>query len=247
MKVYLDVAFLVNFLFDAEIIFLTLVLFSRRIVYHRIIFAAFLGGLQGVFVFFPYFRILSLPPISFLASAVMVIISLKPACIKDFFEGYIFFLLTGFLFGGAMTFLRLKAIFGVLLVIPAYFGIVGVRSRIYKKRTKVTLFYNGKKIEKDAVYDSGNSVFYLGKPVIFGGRQVFSEILNDDFSENNILNAINPKDMCIVPYKSMGKSGITAGIRLENAVIGRKDFKNAVICLFDGDLKDEVVLNGVMF
>ena len=74
MSVYLDVAFLINFLFDAEIIILTLKIASKKIAYLRVVFAAFVGGMAGVFVFFPYFRILALPPISFSVLALMLYI-----------------------------------------------------------------------------------------------------------------------------------------------------------------------------
>ena len=246
MAVYLDIAFLINFLFDAEILFLTLVLLSKRITYRRIVFAAFLGGLQGVFVFFPYFRILSLPPVSFLTPLLMVIIATKPVSVREIFEGYMFFLTSAFLVGGAMAFLKLKIIFALLLILPLYLAILNIRKNIFKKHTSVTLFYKGKKIEKQAVYDSGNMVFYCGKPVIFGSKKIFFELTDRNFADSNILSEINADDLCMVCYKTVGKSGIAAGIRLENAVVSGKSFDGAVICMFDGGLKDEIILNGIM-
>ncbi|MBR4173465.1 MAG: sigma-E processing peptidase SpoIIGA [Clostridia bacterium] len=111
---------------------------------------------------------------------------------------------------------------------------------------RVTLTYNGRKIEKDALYDSGNSVFYLGKPVIFGDRQLFCEILNKDFSKTEIMSGAFFDGLCLVPYRSMGKSGLAVGIRLENAETPQKSYYGTVICLYDGDLKNKVILNCIM-
>ncbi|MBR4173466.1 MAG: sigma-E processing peptidase SpoIIGA [Clostridia bacterium] len=126
MSVYLDVAFLINFLFDAEIIILTLKIASKKIAYLRVVFAAFVGGMAGVFVFFPYFRILALPPISFSVLALMLYIAGNLKSKKDFFEIYIIFLINAFLFGGIMTFLRLKATFGLLVILPVYHAVSGI-------------------------------------------------------------------------------------------------------------------------
>ena len=242
MYVYLDLAFLINFLFDAEILFLTLKITSKRIVIWRILLAALVGGLQGVFVFFPYFRILSVPPISLLTPLFMLGIALGKT---NILIEYVIFLVISFIFGGAMSFFNFGAAFGLILIIPVYMGIMKIRRNIFKKQKDITLYYKDRIIRKNAVYDSGNSVFYFGKPVIFGNRHTFCEILDKNTIENSIYEEINPDDLCVVPYKSLGKSGVAAGIRLEKAVVSGKNFDGAVICYFD-DNKNEVVLNGIM-
>lgn len=238
MSVYLDIAFLINFLFDTEIILLTLLVTSKKIMPYRIVLAGFLGGLEGVFVFFPYFEILLIPPISFLISFLLVFISVYPSKLKELFETYIFFLITAFLFGGIMSFFNLKTIFGLFLILPIYLAIIRVRKEIFKKRTRVTLCYKGREIEKNALYDSGNTVFYFGKPVIFASKELFLEILGEDFADE--------KDLCTVTYGSAGKKGISQGIRLEKAVVSGKSFDGAVICPIGNDLKEDVILNGIM-
>lgn len=243
MSVYLDIAFFVNFIFDAEILFLVLTVTSKKITYFRLFLSALMGGLQGVFVFFPYFRILSLPPVSFLVSFLMVYIAVKPLTKKELFENYLVFLLTAFLLGGAMTFLKIKAIFGVLLILPLYLGIGKIRRKIYKKNIKVTLCYKEKVLERDAVYDSGNTAFYFGKPVIFGSKGLFYEITG---GEQSGFNEDNSKNFCLVPYRCVGKSGIAKGIRLDSAIVSDKSFDGTVLCCFEEKLTDEVILNGIM-
>ena len=110
----------------------------------------------------------------------------------------------------------------------------------------ILLSYKGKKIEKNAVYDSGNTVFYYGTPVIFGSKTIFFEILGKNFEDSDILTEIGAEDLCMVSYKTVGKSGIAKGIRLENAVVSGKSFEGTVICLFEGDLKDKIILNSIM-
>lgn len=244
LSVYVDVAFLVNFLFDAEIIFLTLTVTSKKINFLRIVLSAFLGGLYGVLVFFPYFRILSKPPISFLILLVIIYTALKPSSVRELFESYIVFLVIAFLLGGAMSFLNVGIILGLLLIFPLYLAIINIRKKIFKKTADVIIRYKGREIEKKGIYDSGNKVFYFGKPVIFGSKKLLFEILGDNcFNEEP---QIPPEDLCIVAYSSIGKSGTIKGIRLDKAVVSKREFCGTVICFFDNDLYDEVILNGIM-
>ena len=243
MSVYLDIAFFINFLFDAEILFLLLKVASKKITYSRLFISALLGGLQGVFVFLPYFRILSLPPVSFLVSFFMVFVAVNPQSKKELFGSYIIFLMIAFFFGGAMTFFRLKAILGLLMILPLYFGLIKIRRKIFKKKINVTLVYKGKILERDAVYDSGNTVQYFGRPVIFGNKRLFYEIVG---KKQIMPNEENATDFCLVPYKCVGKSGIAKGIRLDRAVVSDRNFDGAVFCCFEENLTDEVILNGIM-
>lgn len=238
MSVYLDIAFLVNFLFDCEIIFLTLKISSKKIVYSRIAFAGILGGLEGVFVFFPYFRILSQPPVSFLVLLLMIHIAAKPSSKREFFESYLLFLVISFIFGGAMTFLRIKTVFGLLLILPIYLAILNIRKKICSKSINAVLCYKDRCVEKNAIYDSGNNVFYLDKPVIFGDKEVFCEIFGEEFNAN--------RELLEVSYQSIGGDGVASGIQLEKVVVYGKSFDGAVLCLFDGDLKNRIILNGIM-
>ena len=240
MTIYIDTAFLINFTFDAQLITLTCLICSKKVKPYRVLFTAIMGGVQGVLVFFPYFDILSLPPVNILVSLMMSTIAVCPCKTKDFLKFYMIFLSLSFCLAGIMTFLSLRGIIGAFLIFPAYAIIRKIKSEIVLKRTKVSLYLDGKKIEKDALYDSGNSVFYFGKPVIFGNSSLIYELFDKEFC------LYEYSGICIIPYKTVGKSGIVMGIRLDRAVIDGKSYDGTVLGLFDEKLKDEIILNGVM-
>jgi len=239
MSVYLDLAFLVNFLFDAEILCLSHFICSEKIRPFRIFLAAFMGGIEGVLVFFPFFDALSLPSVNFFVSLLIAAIASAPCKIGKFITFYIIFVSASFFIAGFMVFAHAGVFWGILLAMPVYFAIAKIKSEIFLKRTKAVLYYGGKRIERQALYDSGNSVTYLGKPVIFGNRALIPEFLGDESLENC-------EKICIIPYKSAGKSGTVLGIRLDKAVVCGKAFDGAVLGFFDEGFKDEIILNGTM-
>jgi len=243
MGIYLDLAFFANFLFDAELIVMAHLICSRKIRPFRIFIAAFLGGLQGVLVFFPYFGILSLPPVSILVSLFMAAAAICPCRKKDFFSFYIIFLGTSFFLAGIISFMRAELFWASLLILPIYCAVTVIKKEICLKRSRVTLFYKDRVIKKEALYDSGNAVFYFGKPVIMANMELLNEILGKDFTENALKSC---EDICVIPYKTVGKSGTLTGIRLDRAIVNGKNYEGAVLGFFDEDLSDEIILNRVM-
>lgn len=240
MSVYIDLAFLANFLFDAQLLCLASVICSEKIRPVRILLAAFMGGIEGVLVFFPFFVALSLPSVNFAVSLLIVAIAAAPCKIRKFVAFYIVFVSSSFFLAGLMAFVRAGTFWGILLILPCYFAIAKIKKELFLKRTRVILRYGGKKIEKQALYDSGNSVTYLGKPVIFGNKELICELLGGESLDTC-------KNVCIIPYKTLGKSGTVKGIRLDNAVICGKSYSGVVLGFFDESFKDEIILNGMMW
>ena len=243
MSVYLDLAFFLNFIFDLELIILTHLICSKKIHTLRVLISAFLGGMQGVLVFFPYFGILSLPPVSILVSLLMAAICQNPLKKREFLSFYIIFLASSFFLAGILAFMRAKTIMGVLMILPVYAVIIKVKKEIFVKRSRVVLYYKDKKIEKPALYDSGNAVFYLGKPVIFGNIELLCNFFDTQLSKKDLENCEN---ICIVPYKTVGKSGTITGIRLDKALVNGKTYEGAILGFFEENFEDEIILNRIM-
>ena len=243
MSVYLDLAFCANFLFDAQIIVIAHLICSKKIRPLRVFFAALMGGVEGVLVFFPYFGILSLPPINAAVSVLMTAIAICPCRVRQFLRFYIVFMSASFFLAGFMTFLSAGALWGSLLILPTCLMLKRIKDEIFLKRADAVLYFNGKRVEKRALYDSGNCVFYLGKPVIFGNKKLFFDLFGKDSSEEELKTC---EKMCVIPYKTVGKSGTVMGIRLDKAVVDGKCFDGAVLGFFEENLRDEIILNGTM-
>ncbi len=239
MSVYLDLAFFANFLFDAQLLCLAHFICSEKIRPLRVVLAAFMGGIGGVLVFFPFFGALSLPSVNFAVSLLITLTAIAPCKIGKFVAFYIVFLSSSFFLAGLMVFARAGTVWGVLLIMPAYFAIAKIKKEIFLKRTVAVLCYGGKRIEKTALYDSGNSVTYMGKPVIFGKKELASELLGEEALETC-------ENVCAVPYKTLGKRGIVLGLRLDYAEAFGKSYSGAVLGFFEEDANDEIILNGSM-
>ena len=239
MSVYLDLAFFANFLFDAQLLCLAYFICSEKIRPFRVILAAFMGGVQGVLVFFPFFGALSLPSVNFAISLLITLIAISPCKIKKFAAFYIVFLSSSFFLAGLMVFAKAGTVWGVLLIMPAYFAISKIKKEIFLKRTCAVLCYGGKRIEKTALYDSGNSVTYMGKPVIFGKKELITELLGDEELKSC-------ENVCVIPYKTLAKSGTVMGLRLDYAEVFGKSYRGAVLGFFEEDTGDEIILNGSM-
>ena len=158
---------------------------------------------------------------------------------KKFITMYIIFMSSSFILAGLMMYTRAGTFWGIMLILPAYCAIARIKKELFLKRTKAVLCYGGRRIERRALYDSGNSVTYMGKPVIFGNKELIPEFLGDEDIEacGNI---------CVIPYKTLGKSGTVLGIRLDHAEVYGKSYAGAVLGFFDGAVRDEIILNGTM-
>ncbi len=246
MTVYADVLFIINFLFDAEILLILLRLYSKKIPLVRLLLSTCIGGLQGIFVFIPYFRILCAPPARFLIPLVLVWAVFAPCKTGELIGAWISFLTISFAFSGAISFFDLKAIYGLLLLIPVYVMLTLLKRNIKRKKSIATLTYKDRKIAEEGLYDSGNALFYNSSPVILADKSVFEKLFGKGFSINAANEWVDAEDLCLVPYSALGGEGTIFGIRLESAVINGKRYDNAVLGYSGDKFKDNLILNSTM-
>lgn len=246
MTVYADVLFIINFIFDAEILMILLRLYSKKIPALRLLLSTCIGGLQGIFVFIPYFRILCSPPARFLVPFVMVCIVFLPCKTGELISVWTSFLAISFVFSGAITFFHMKAVYGLLLMLPLYVMIVLIKRNIKRKKSQAILVYKDKKISEDGFFDSGNTLFYNEAPVMLANSNVFIKLFGDGFSPGVACEWIDVEDICFIPYTSLGSEGVIFGIKLEYALIGEKRYDNAVLGYSDDKFKDNLILNSTM-
>lgn len=188
MVVYLEYAFMENFLLDGALLYLALKCAHCRAGPLRLIFAAAAGG--GEALIFP---ILTLPVpcaylVKLLGGALLVLIALpaKKGIKTYLFAGGAFFGLT-FLLGGVLTalysffgvpyidggYLVESAPVGLVLACAVLFVIVVLRAAraLYRYRglrqnlAACRLKAGGKSIRQTALADTGNRLFFRGRPV----------------------------------------------------------------------------------
>lgn len=246
MTVYADVSFFINFLFDAEILFLLCKVYSKKVPILRLFLASSLGGILGVFAFIPYLEIFARPPARFIIPIFMVCIVFLPLKMKAFFSRYLSYLGISFIMSGIINFLGLNAFSGLLIPIPVYLLICILRKNINKKKSQVILEYKNKSMTTEGFFDTGNMLLSGGLPVILGSERVFRELLGCEISRENIMSLAKRFEMRIIPFMSLGKAGTVLGIKLDRVWVDGKEYEEVVMAYAGNKFSDDLILNSIM-
>lgn len=246
MTIYADVLFMMNFLFNAELLFLLCKIYSKKASLFKILLSAAVGGLCGVLVFVPNFEVLTYPPAKIALSTVMTAFVFLPCNRKTFIGTALAFYGVSFLISGAINFFGLKGIYGLFIPIPLYAIIRILKKSVVKKRSNTVLCYKGKTLSTEGFYDSGNMLESFGSPVILGSKNVFEKLFGYGFCISAISEWVEPSDMRIVPYSSFGKTGAALGVKLDYAKVCRRKYHDAVLVYTENKLSEDLILNSVM-
>lgn len=246
MTVYADILFIINFAFDTEVMLILLRLYSKKIQPIKLLLSTCIGGLQGIFVFIPYFRILCSPPARLLVPLFMVALVFFPCKAKELFGAWVSFLIISFVFSGLMTFLELTALWGLILLLPVYAAVCFVKRKAVKKTGTAVLIYKDRQILEEGFYDSGNMLSCGGNPVILASDAVFKRLFGNGFSINAVSEWADVCDLRFVPYNALGKQGVVFGIRLDSIVVDGKRYDNAVLGYCEDEFSNNLILNGIM-
>ncbi len=246
MTVYADISFLINFTFDAEILFILCKVYSKKAPLLKILLAATLGGVLGVLAFIPYFEIFTRPPARFIMPFFMISMVFSPLDRKEIFRRYISYLAVSFIMSGIINFLDLNAFSGLLVPVPVYFLICVLRKNINKKKGEVILEFKNKKLTTDGFYDTGNMLLSGGLPVILASERIFRELLECEISKENIMSLAKRFEMRIIPFMSLGKSGTVMGIKLDRVWVDGRQYDEVVMAYAGNRFSDDLILNSIM-
>ena len=198
MEVYIEYAFLQNFLFDGVLLVLALKGSRTELKWKQIFLSAAIGAAFALT--FPFLNVKK--PFSWaLKICVAALICLIPSKMKTkkqrgrYLMTTVFFLGFTFAFGGAV--LGLGNTFSTKFPIPLVFiGLLGFSvfalvliEKLYQKRTitaflyPCTLFYKGKAIKADGFFDTGNVAQKNGKEVCFLSPDLFYDLFGTDLLE----------------------------------------------------------------
>ncbi|MTH52646.1 sigma-E processing peptidase SpoIIGA [Bacillus mangrovi] len=102
MTVYLDVIWLLNFLFDTMLLLLTAAMMKRKKVWYRILLGGFIGSALVLFLFTPLSPFFSHPAGKFLISILMVWTAFGFIRFKYFLQNLLMFYFATFAIGGGI-------------------------------------------------------------------------------------------------------------------------------------------------
>ncbi|MGG5462385.1 sigma-E processing peptidase SpoIIGA [Clostridium sp. B9] len=256
MTVYIDIVILENFLINFFLLYLTLQTLKERIIYKRIILAAFLGAIYTLLVFVPNLNILTSLPFKLLFSLGMISIILEKRDIKSIIKSFISFLVITFAFSGVCLMFALaeneydildsfiisdystKAVIFSLII--SYVLVSGVMN-YFKNRAIINNFIydldvciDSEVISLRGFLDTGNGLVEpaTALPVIIAERDKFKGI------------NIKGKNQFKIPYKVVdGNSGYMNGIKIDNIKLsnfkGEIMTRDVILCFCDNKLSQE--------
>ncbi len=245
--VYIDSAFLFNFVMDLYLLKLTAKILGKTATYPAI-FAGSLAGALG------YCMVLCIPGISYTGRVVFGMLPVGMLMIKITFRtkglgelargmGYLYFF--SFLLGGFMIFLKGKIpLFGqyenslLVLALLGFTGyVLGMGGLSWWERCRrncfcsVVIAGDEKPIEVKALIDTGNG---LEDPVSHRPVAVLDEEV-----WNSLKRWMKPEKYKMIPYHSIGKErGLLEGYEIDEIVVkghtGRKQFEKVIVAVYKG-------------
>ncbi|MBO4939871.1 MAG: sigma-E processing peptidase SpoIIGA [Clostridia bacterium] len=196
MEVYIEYAFLENFLFDSVLLFLALYATRTEIKVWRVLVGGIVGG-----AFSLLFPLLILPYLlsqilKFSVGFLLCLLSYPPIKNKKEWGRYaftsVFFFIFSFGFGGALLavlsndYTRIPS-FAVMLAFAVLTGLSCFlvrkfyqKRRIYQSMTECLLLYREKSLKTMGFIDSGNQVRKNGIPVCFVSPDLFYDLCGEE-------------------------------------------------------------------
>lgn len=198
MVVYIEYAFLQNFLFDGVLLLLAFLTSGAKIKFGRIVFSAFVGSIFALI--FPFLRLPNflLYILKISVGGLLCLLASEPLKNRKAWGRYastsVFFYLFTFGFGGAISvfFERLPKKFplfwaGIVLAVLTgislwLIGKFRQKKALYSWLYACEVIYKDKKIRAQGFLDSGNLASKNGIPVCFLSTHLFYELWGEEFA-----------------------------------------------------------------
>jgi hypothetical protein len=190
MVVYVEYAFLENFVLDGVLLFLALKATKTPVKWRKLLLAAAFGGIFALvfpLLILPNFATLFIKTAAALLLCLIAFPSVKTRVERGKFLCAVacFFAFT-FCFGGALIALNAKGAFIVLGFAVAFVFALGFIKKLYQKRAiekfvyDCAIAYKQRSVSVLAFFDSGNFASYKGKPVHFLSPEIGFEIWEEE-------------------------------------------------------------------
>ncbi len=211
MTIYVEQSFLQNFIIDYLLLKLSLKIYNYKTKKINIILAAILGSVISLIapLIYSVYSIL----LKIILSILMCIIISPTFKIKQVISVFLSFLLSTFMFGGISLMaqnsisqfnnkqLNLPYFYVLVLSILAFYLIVLISKKIYKRKTAtkfeytVTLFSESASLKAQAFLDSGNLLTDNNEPVILIDSLTFLKLYPNESLSEVLLKKINNLSM----------------------------------------------------
>ena len=230
MTIYLDLLFLLNFIYDLLLLLTVSVTLKRNTKFKRILLGSFFGAISTFIILIPLNKYLLLI-LKILTSVIMLIITYSFKNIKYFFNNLLYLYMTSVILAGFLYFLKLEfnnlsyliSLSIAPLILYLYINEQKKLKEIvnYYKKVIVT-FKNNKTLSLNGFIDSGNK---LKDPIT--GKYI---ILINKKTLKGIYNIRSPM---YVPIKTINKRSLLPCISIKNIMIDNKTYNNYLLGISD--------------
>ncbi len=230
MTIYLDLLFLLNFIYDLLLLLTVSVTLKRNTRFKRILLGSFFGAISTFIILIPLNKYILLI-LKILTSVIMLIITYSFKNIKYFFNNLLYLYMTSVILAGFLYFLKLEfnnlsyliSLSIAPLILYLYINEQKKLKEIvnYYKKVIVT-FKNNKTLSLNGFIDSGNK---LKDPIT--GKYI---ILINKKTLKGIYNIRSPM---YVPIKTINKRSLLPCISIKNIIIDNKTYNNYLLGISD--------------
>ena len=259
MKIYLDIIYIVNLIFDFVLLFFVSYFLKRNVKIYRLFLGGLVGSLSVIFLFLPLSNI-SLLFLKIFTSIVMILTTFGYKNKNYFKKNIIYLYVISIILGGILYFLitslkfntsgltdNLSLNFIVLLIISPILTYLYLKKEKNYKNTyslihKIEFSINNEKFIYNAYLDTGNKLCdpYKKRPILL----IYDKKLHFDY-----------EDSIIVPYKTLEHNGILKCKKVNNFKIDDKEIKANILvgissnkfniegieCILPNIIKEELV------
>lgn len=245
MKIYLDLIFITNFIFDFIILLVSSLILKRNIKVYKIILGALFGSITLLSLFIR-FNTFTLFLFKIVVSLLIILITYGFINIRYFLKNLYYFYMISIILGGIIFFFNNQFsyndgfifynTYSLNIVLSIVIGSIGLSIYFknvkdlktnYNKYLKAKIYFKNYNIDVVAFVDTGNKLIdpYFLKPIILVNRNVLKE--------NN--------DYILVPYKSCNNNGLLKCIKAEKIYIEGIGYKRNFLV----GLSDSIKIDGI--
>ena len=208
---YLDIYFIINYLFDFISLFSVNKILKRKIKIYRLLIGSLIGSLSLLTLFIRFNKI-ELLLLKLILSILIIIITFNYKDIKYFFNNLYYFYIIEIILGGFIYLIKNNSNSNLILILLFTFifiylfikKIIDLKNN-YNKYLNIKLDINNKTYTFNAFLDTGNKLIdpIFKYPII---------LINNNELEGNIL----------VPYKTINNESILKCLKGDNLYINNK-------------------------
>ncbi len=226
MKIYLDLLFILNFIYDMLLLLTVSVTLKRNTPFKKIIFGSLWGAISTFIIFIPLNKYILLI-LKILAGLIMLLITFSYHNFKYFFNNLLYLYMTSVILAGFLYYLKLEfnnlSYVLILLIAPLilylYFKMQKELKMVINYERKVTItFKNNQTLNITGFIDSGNK---LQDPI----TNKYIILIN-----KNILKGIyNIRSPIYVPIQTVNHHSLLECISIKNIIIDDKVYTNYLL------------------